>query len=380
MKKTVFSLQRSDLESVLSSMQPICAKKTAINATNSVLFHVSPGELVIRATDLEVSLQASCSVVQAPDKDITFLVHARRLFDLIRELDGVLEFSWDGKAISIKAEGSTGKLGIRLSTAAPDDFPPFPERIENLMELDSDFLRKVLDRLVNLVPSNNANPALNGLFTSCDKDGLSMVATDGHSLAQIKTADYQMSEPQSWIIPKRSLVEFKKTLDSSETKKVFLGTCNGLLVFSGGNFNFFTRLVADKFPHYQPILARDGFFRGATKIQPLSAALRRAGCLLAGKFVSTNFTINEQGRMKVSLKNKEIGSMEEEIESETYKGDDIKSAFYSPYVLSALHSIGGDKVDYLVKGGSSPIFFEKDEPNCKLLYLVMPVLENQAEK
>ncbi|MGE0207424.1 MAG: hypothetical protein AB7R69_06270, partial [Candidatus Babeliales bacterium] len=57
-----FIVDQKTFFSILSSMQPICSKRTTIDATSSILFHVGHKELVLKSTDLEISLQATCSI------------------------------------------------------------------------------------------------------------------------------------------------------------------------------------------------------------------------------------------------------------------------------------------------------------------------------
>jgi DNA polymerase III subunit beta len=370
-----FSVPQKVLSVILSSMQPICTKRTALPLTESVLFQVSPRELVIKSTDTDVSLQASIAIESSLTTKAEFLLHGKRLFDLVRELSGDLEFIWDGKSVSIKA--GSGNLGISLAASEVGDFPPFPERIENLMDLDADFLKSVLDKVAGLVPQNNANPALNGLCVECKKDGISFVATDGHSLAVLKTKKYSLEKEATWIVPKRAILELKKTLEASEASRVFLGICDGQLVFSGGNFNFFTRLIADKFPAYESILERKNFETGTIARDVFVGALRRAGCLLAGRFVSTQFYFSANKTLTLSVNNKEVGSLTEEVSLEEFGKHDVTNRFYSPYVLSAAQAAGGEKILFSAKDGASPIFIESSDEETSFTYLVMPVLEGK---
>jgi DNA polymerase III subunit beta len=371
-----FSVPQKVLSVILSSMQPICTKRTALPLTESVLFQVTPRELVIKSTDTDVSLQASIAIESSLTDKAEFLLHGKRLFDLVRELSGDLEFVWDGRSVSIKA--GSGNLGISLAASEIGDFPPFPERIENLMDLDADFLKSVLDKVAGLVPQNNANPALNGLCVECKKNGISFVATDGHSLAILKTKKYSLEKETTWIVPKRAILELKKTLEASEASRVFLGICDGQLVFSGGNFNFFTRLIADKFPAYESILERKNFETGKISRSLFVGALRRAGCLLAGRFVSTQFYFKSSEKtLTLSVNNKEVGSLTEEVSLEEFGTNDVINRFYSPYVLNAAQASGGEEILFSAKDGASPIFIESSDEETSFTYLVMPVLEGK---
>ena len=55
-------------------------------------------------------------------------------------------------------------VNFALNIKDAQEFPPFPERIENLMQLNAAFLLEMLDKVAFLIPQNNANPALNGLL------------------------------------------------------------------------------------------------------------------------------------------------------------------------------------------------------------------------
>ena len=83
-----------------------------------------------------------------------------------------------GHSLGLRA----GSVNLSLHIKDAQEFPPFPERIENLMQFDAEFLLNLLNNVAFLIPQNNANPALNGLFMEVSKTGLMMTTTDGHCL------------------------------------------------------------------------------------------------------------------------------------------------------------------------------------------------------
>lgn len=372
-----FTIEKKTLFSALQAVQPICSRRTTIDVTANVFMHVSPTELVLRATDLEISFQASFQIMSTLTEHFQFTVHAKRLMDLIKDLDGNLRFSWDGRVLSIGSDLNKD-LGITLSTSPTESFPTFPERIENLIDIDAQFLRLSINQVDQIIPSGNANPSLNGLLMQFNTDGLSLVATDGHSLARIKTDKYSLSEPKEWVIPKRAISELKKTLDLSEPERIFLGICAGQLVFSGGNFNFFTRLIADSFPDYRPVLERKDFVSGTVDKALFCSMLKRACCLLAGKFISAKFCFSKDS-FEIVLNNKEIGSLKERISAVCQTGQTISSNFYSPYVLTAVQQLNSETVNFMIKEGVAPLFFDSSSDGIQATYLIMPVVSNSND-
>src|SRR3990167_4133104 len=128
MNKNGFKIEQKYLAGVLASMQPICSKRTTVDSTTSILFHPGRNELVLKSTDLEISLQYSCKIKESNiDEGQSFLVSGKRVFDLIKELDGEVEFAVKDQQIFLTSNGV--KLSLNIKDA--QEFPPFPERIEN---------------------------------------------------------------------------------------------------------------------------------------------------------------------------------------------------------------------------------------------------------
>ncbi|MFS8507466.1 MAG: DNA polymerase III subunit beta [Candidatus Babeliales bacterium] len=365
-----FVVEQKPLLSILSSMQPICSKRTTLDATTSILFNVGPKELILKSTDLEISLQSSYLVKESSfTQNCTFLVNGKRLFDIVKELDDVITFTLTKTQLSL----ASGPVKLSLNIKDPQEFPPFPERIENLMQLDAPFLLTLLDKVGFLIPQNNANPALNGLFLEITQDHLSMTTTDGHCLAQIQTNRYQLDKPQNWLLPRRAVLELKKLLENAGQQEVFLGTCSSQIVFSGDTFNFFSKLLVNPFPEYKAILDKKGFMPATIDRSHLIKTLRRSACLLSGQFIATTFGFKNDA-VDVAMHNKEVGKLEEKLSLNGFTGASLDVRFYAPYLLSGLNAFSDNEVTFYLQDASRPIIFETAEKEkYNLTYLVMPV-------
>ncbi len=370
-----FVVQSKELASILTSMQPICNKRTTLDVTESILFEVAPRELTLKGTDLEISLQSTMAVDSDLEENKKFLISGKRIFDLVKEMDAEIAFTLSPNQLQLKSGGVDLTLNIQDST----DFPAFPERIENLMEIDADFFLQLISKVSFLIPQNNANHALNGMLLEVNAQGMSLVTTDGHCLACVTTKNLTLTEEKKWLLPKRAILELKKLLEASEGEKIFLGICGNQLVFSGKNFNFFSRLIVDSFPQYKPILDKEGFLPARLVKNSFIKTLKRTGCLLAGQFVSTDFTFST-GSVKVKLHNKEVGKIEESIALDEFTGETIDSKFYSPYLLNGLQVFPDDAISLYLKNSARPIIFESKTDDYHFTYLVMPVSPNQNQK
>jgi DNA polymerase-3 subunit beta len=240
------------------------------------------------------------------------------------------------------------------------------------MQFDADFLLSLLNRVAFVIPQSNANQALNGLFLEIDSTELKMTATDGHCLAQVRSSNYTLPEPSSWLLPRRAVFEIKKILEGLKEKNIFLGTCGNQLVFSGESFNFFTKLLADTFPQYKSVLTKDAFTPAALDRSHFLKALRRSACLLSGQFIATHFGFGAE-RLKVSMLNKEVGKLEEEVPLKNFTGATVDVRFYAPYLLNGMQAFSDDDVTFYLNNSSKPIIFESQTAVYSMVYLVMPV-------
>lgn len=364
-----FAIDQKILLGILSSMQPICSKRTALEATSSVLFQISNKELILKSTDLEISLQSSCTLIDSPlTESQSFLVSGKRIFEIVKELEGPIYCSIEPHELQLQSAG----VNLALNIKDAQEFPPFPERIENLMQLDASLFLKMLDNVAFLIPQNNANPALNGLLLEISPELLTMTTTDGHCLAQISTDKASLSTPKVWLLPRRAVFELKKILETSKDVTLFLGTCDNQLVFSGEFFNFFTKLLVDPFPHYQPILSKEEFFPATIEKTRLVKTLRRSACLLSGQFIATKFAFTNEN-VTVSLKNKEVGNFKENIPLQCATPIALDMRFYAPYILSGLQSLDDVQIKFYLKNSTKPVIFESHNENYNMTYLVMPV-------
>lgn len=369
-----FSIDQKSFASLLSSMQPICSRRTALDATSYILFEVNPRELILKSTDLEICLQASCPLAESTiENKITFLVAGRRIFDIVRELESQIKCNIQSHQITLVSDSFSLSLNIKND----EEFPPFPERIENLLHFDSALMLKMIESVAFLIPQNNPNPGLNGLLFEIANQTLTMTTTDGHCLAQASAPNIAYNESKSWLIPKRAIFELKKILESCEDKTIFIGICANQLVFSGESFNFFTKLLVDQFPHYQSILERVAFQEGAINRSKFLKTLRRSICLISGgQFIPAKFTFHDN-YLQVTLNNKEVGSLNETLLLDKGENLGLDIRFFPPYLLNGLQAFNDENLKFYLKSSSSPIIFESEEPSgdtaFHLTYLVMPV-------
>lgn len=366
--KNHFIIDQKLLCATLGYMQPICTKKTIVAATSQLLFQVTPKELILKGTDLEISLQYSCPMIECGIENQQFLISGKKIFDVVRELDKEITFTLQPNQVQI----TSGKVNVSLNIKDAQEFPPLPERIENLMHIERSFLLDMFTKVSFLIPQSNANPALNGLFIEITPQEFKMTSTDGHCLVQAQSDKYALAQEKKWLLPRRAVFEIKRIIEQVQDEIIFVGVCGNQLVFSGEQFNFFSKLLAEEFPAYASIMQKESFIPATINRNDFVKTLRRSACLLSGQFLATQFDFgNEQ--LKVSLQNNEVGTLEESLPMQDFNHENLHMRFYSPYLLNGLQTFTQDNIHCYLKNNSRPIIFESQDSTGKMVYLVMPV-------
>jgi DNA polymerase-3 subunit beta len=365
-------VEQKELIGVLTAMQPICSRRTTIETTESLLMTFSPHELVIKSTDLEINVQASITTTNNTlTQEQLMLIPGKRLYELVRELEGSITLELNGNHLTVM----NATLRVVLNGQNPQDFPDFPERIENFMDIKALDLETLCNSTLFLVPSTHSHTALTGLLVEIDSQGITMTATDGHSLVQAKNHQYTLEKKKSWLIPRRSVMELKKIIENNHDEMLFLGTCGQNFVVSGARFNFFTKVLHDQFPDYQPIIAvgsdKQDEQTGIVKKTIFIKALRRCQTLLAGQFLATKFELKTDS-IHISMQHSPVGTLEETC-ALTWPHESVDLNFYAPYLLAGLSIFQKEEITFLVQDSLKPIIFYETEQNQDLLYLVMPV-------
>src|SRR5207245_2892983 len=129
------------------------------------------------------------------------------------------------------------------------------------------------------------------------------------------------------------------------------------LVFSGESFNFFTKLLVDPFPQYEMILSKDQFKPATVDRTHLVKTLRRSACLLSGQFIATQFGFKPEA-LHVSMQNKDVGKLAEEVPLAGFEGEGLDIRFYAPYLLNGLQAFSDPSLKFYLKNSSKPIIFE----------------------
>ena len=328
--------------------QGIADRKSTMPMLANVLLRTQgKNQLLVAATDLNVSLSAELKSQNAAEGGIT--LNAKSLNDLIA--------SAPGEDITLKradnhwAEIRSGKVTYRIVGMPDRDFPRVPDHREaSYTPVESAVLREMIDRTLFSVCNDETRFHLNGVFFESDGSKARMVSTDGHRLSKVeRTIANGPKLSAGVIIPKKGLLEMKKVLESGPSCKLAIKTPHLFLVQE--DLAIAVKLIDAQFPPYEQVIPKDHKKVITIDRVRFIEAMRRAQ-LMSSETRGVKVAASKDG-VTIASDNPDLGEVREELDAE-YNGEAIAIGFNPKYVVELLGQMASDQVTLSLGGELDP--------------------------
>jgi DNA polymerase-3 subunit beta len=328
--------------------QGIADRKSTMPMLANVLLRTQgKNQLLVAATDLNVSLSAELKSQNAAEGGIT--LNAKSLNELIA--------SAPGDDITLKradnhwAEIKSGKVTYRIVGMPDRDFPRVPDHREaTYTPVESAVLREMIDRTLFSVCNDETRFHLNGVFFECDGSKARMVSTDGHRLSKVeRTIANGPKLSAGVIIPKKGLLEMKKVLESGPSCKLAIKTPHLFLVQE--DLAIAVKLIDAQFPPYEQVIPKDHKKVVTIDRMRFIDAMRRAQ-LMSSETRGVKVAASKDG-VTIASDNPDLGEVREELDAE-YNGEAIAIGFNPKYVVELLGQMQSDQVTLSLGGELDP--------------------------
>jgi len=348
-------IPKRELENTLVKSIPFLEAKDMSQITSNVLITLSDDTMSINATDYQMGLKSTVSVMGIVN-DGTAIVNGKKLLDIIKVLkDDNVTIETKGNDLHI----SQSRSKFKLSLFGDGEFPSFP-KMDNSIELSIDSAR-MINALREITPSidlNNPKHEFNGALIDIKSDGINFVSSDMRRLSLVNIPGENDNE-LAIIIPRKAILEIQKLF--IEDVKIY---CNDIyLIIEANNFIFFAKLVNGKFPDYSRIIPSE--INHSINIPKLSMI----ESIKQVQIVSDEITINiSDDTMTFGAVNdfNDKSSTDMEIE---YSGGDIVFAVNSKILLDFLNVIYNNEFTIQINDANLPFILESGD----LKTIVMPI-------
>jgi DNA polymerase-3 subunit beta len=368
-----FTCSTKDIASAVGAASKIVNAHTTVPILSNVLLTSDEGQIRVRATDLELTLEHAFPAEVQEAGSVT--VPAKLFSGYLGNLPaGLLELSGTPTRASVKVERSN----YDFHALPPEEYPPLPPSQKGAtFALSAKRFREGVNATIFAASGEEARGAvLMGTLLELEGASLTMVATDGYRLAKWQTTlDEAHSGPAlRYIVPSRALSEAARNLANAESVTLTaLGTQGNQLSLTAGEVTIVVRLVDGQYPNYQQVIPAK-FDRSVTvNTTGLIGALRRAELVAGDRASMVKMQVTNQNLI-ITANSDVAGNAFEELEVEQ-SGEDLSIAFNARYLVEILTHVDSPQTVLDFLGALSPAAIRPLEPvaGSTLLYVLMPL-------
>ena len=354
---------RDDLANALGIVARGLSSRSAVQVLTGILLQVEEGNLMLAATDMEVSLRVSVSGEVSGDGAV--VVPGRLLTDLVRLLpDETVSLSYEvGDGVLTVASGS---YSSRVNVFSAEDFPRLPALDASLHTIAAPALLGTIEKVARAASRDESRPVLTGILVRFEGDTLIMAATDSYRLAVKETALGESGPELDAIIPARALQELARL--AAGTEEVSLGVHENHVIFGTGDVWLTSRRIDGQFPNYKQLLPEAFELEVTTLREPLLNVVRRAA-VMAQRNAPLRLRF-EEGELTVSAQSQDVGEARESLQLD-YAGEPLEIGFNPDFLRDGLEAVGGETVQLKLINPLRPgLIVAPDE---SFWYLIMPI-------
>ncbi|HET6467249.1 MAG TPA: DNA polymerase III subunit beta [Geminicoccaceae bacterium] len=367
------SIERAALLKSLAHVQNVVERRTTIPILSNVKLSAGDGELVLTATDMDLSL-LSRETAEVRDGGTT-TVSAHLLFDIVRKLPEGSEVTLEQVAGAPELTLTAARSVFNLPSLPADEFPAMgEEQLDVRFEMAAAELARLIDKTRFAISTEETRYYLNGIHLHATRAGaasmLRAVATDGHRLARVETALPAGAEQiPPVIVPRKTVGEVRKLIDGV-VDNVTIGVSPGRIQFLVDRAMLVSRLIDGTFPDYERVIPSGNERVAIVPAKPFADAVDRVATISTEKARAVKLAF-EQGRATVSAVSAEAGRATEELDAE-YGSGALEIGFNARYILDMMAQITGQEVRLEMANAAAPTLV-RDPGDDSTIYVLMPM-------
>lgn len=358
--------QTAALQEALNLAGGIVATRTPKPVLQCVKLVADEKMLTVLATDLEVGCTYHITAVQVQEQGEA-LVPAARLGGIVRE-------SSDEESLTLTTEKETCHVRGAASHFAifgfdPGEYPAVAEFVEPAdFQVPAGQLAAMIGKTLFAAAKAHSHYAISGVLWETVGKKLSLVATDGHRLAQTKgLLKKAASREITAIVPAKLMGLIQRIAGEADEmldvrmleNQVLVRTARAVLVGS---------LVQGNFPKYGDVIPKECSRKAVLNTAQFDHCVRQAALLSSEESRGVKLSF-ESERVVLTSRAPEAGEAEI-ICPAKYDGEAMSIGFNPGFLSDALRAVDADEVSFEMNASNKPAVL-KAGPD--FLYVLMPV-------
>ncbi len=350
-------VKRKEFLESLGFVQNVAERRTNQPALSCVLLKSIGKDLWIFATDLEVFAKVKAKYEKKEDK-FEIALPAHQLYELVKELES--------EKIEIEIQNSTGiirskegKGNYKIHGLPHSQFPTLPEKnFSPTYRISSSDLYDLIEKTAFAASSDESRYVLTGILAQLENGIVRFVASDGHRLAFYEVENETTETETQFILPKNAVSDIKKIIANYQ-KDFEISVGESEVLLSSEDVTLWIKTIQEEYPDWRSVIPSDDdvVIRCIVKSQELKKSLKRASLFAPSKFPYVTLAPSST-KLVIKSQSDELGSMEEELDSDTTGKDEIQIVLSTKYLQEALSAIDAPLTSLKIFGAESPCVIE----------------------
>jgi DNA polymerase-3 subunit beta len=357
------SCPKGELVRKLGVVSRALSTRSAVQILSGVLMQVRPEQVVLAATDMELSLRCTLEADVEGEGDV--VVPGRLLVDLARLLpedEVVIEHRAEENVVHL----ACGAARYQLHTYNAEDFPRLPEvGGGEAFQLDAATVLETVERVSRCASRDESRPVLTGILVRFEGPKLVMAATDSYRLAVKETPVSDTVPELEAIIPARALTELGRIAQGAE--HISLGLRENQVLFGLDDTWMTTRRIDGQFPNYRQLLPETFEHEVTLPREELLEVVRRVA-VMAQRNSPLRLRFGE-GEVAVSAQTADVGEARESLPA-GFSGEPLEIGFNADFLREGIESVPDDELRLKLISPLRPGLIEAADD---FWYLIMPI-------
>ena len=354
------TLPRRPLADRFGTAANVTPTRTPKPVLQNVLLTVTEGQVILSATDLELSVTLPLTGVRC-DGDGSVLLPAAKVGKILATVpDDEITVEADGEKLLIQG----GRSRFTLPCEPVELYPRIEPRADGeWLTLRGDLLRQMVRRTIYATDPSSQRYALGGVLVETRGNHVRLVGTDGRRLAMAAApADTAISGAA--ILPIKAL----RLIDRLAGETARLAWDGKSVWVETDEAEIQTRLVEGRFPAYEPIFPANRAAIASTTADELLAAIEQAAITTSEESRGVDMAF-AAGELAMRSSAADVGESTVRLPLE-YAGEPLTLTFDHRYMSDALKALDGDtRLDLELFGPKMPLVIKAEG----FTYVVMPL-------
>ena len=372
-----FSVNKNLLSQAASIVQRAASTKDTIPALSGMLITAEKDRLILQGTDLDIGIK---KIIFPADivSEGSALVNAKYFSELVRYLSE--------EEVTISLDETNNKLNVYngfsssyLNLYNPDDFPEMPlNKVTHISTIPQLVLKNFIRKTVIAAAVTHFKPVFTGILFDFSGDSLTMVASDTHRLAVIRSEQIKSEQlPGQYIIPVRIMSDIARILEDGDSE-INIGLAENHIVFytTEQDLSCSSRLIEGQYPNYIQVIPKNFVNTFLVNSSLLTQSLERTSLMPFDQkmiqYVKMNF---EPEQLVISAFSEKMGEMTEiikEVEAESKQAVELN--FNTRYLLDAVKLLSQENknIQISLSGPLGPAVIRNPEDD-NYTYVLVPL-------